>query len=199
MLTRQLEAFADYEEVLSIRERPFVRFLTPRHRAYAFNYWRTLLFEEFESRRRTLQYGGEIFTDPQMNGLFATKTEESRRGNARGKFGAYLKVSVERLEANKQTYRNMLDFLGKKGVDVCLLVFPVSLEMLSLSDGDPRIEGLRAFFKEEAKERGLTYVDARTRISEADMFIDATHMSEKAARIFTPYAIDSCSKKTAVH
>jgi len=192
MLVRQLTSFADYDEILTQTGRPGIRLMTARHRAYAFDYWKTFLFDSFSTRRTTLQHGGEVFSDPALNNLFAEKSDEERSSNARGKFAEYLSVDLERIAANKAIFRELTEFLHDRDIKVCLLSYPMSLEIRSLGKDNDFVADSIGFFRSLAKEYSMTYVNAREMFSEPDMFIDATHMSEPAARRFTGHAIQAC-------
>lgn len=192
MVTRQLSSFADYDEVLTEEKRPPIRLMTPRHRAYAFDYWRTFLFDNFSTRRKLLRNGGEVFSDPALNSLFLDKSEEERQSNARGKFAEYLNVDRNRVETNKAIFRDMIGFLRDRGIETCLLSYPMAKELRILGEDHDLIDEGLTFFRDLAAENGMTYVNARDLFSEPDMFIDATHMSEPAARVFTGHAIQAC-------
>ncbi|HFD87844.1 MAG TPA: hypothetical protein ENJ35_09245 [Gammaproteobacteria bacterium] len=93
-----------------------------------------------------------------------------------------------------QEYRQLLDYLLEKGVQVCMLRTPVSKEYLSVTDNNPDYMLAETEFRALATGVGVKYVDFQDiGISWVpEMFINQDHITPEASRIFSKKVWDAC-------
>ena len=195
LMTRQLNGFADYDEIFAGKSRARFRIAEKRHRAYSLKYWNVFLFEKFDSRRKTLKHGGEIYVRAELNRRYVDKPEHARETHARNKVLQEAPIHSDRIPINRHRFEDTLNYLKLHGVQVCVVVFPMSPELRAIADQQAEFAATRRYFQQEAESRAMRFVNFWAYFDDAAMFIDPTHMSEDGARNFTPELINRCFPK----
>jgi hypothetical protein len=89
-------------------------------------------------------------------------------------------------------YIEMLEFLIKRGAQVCLMSYPVDRFYRERADRIATYPAVKEFYKKLAKDRGIPYVSFWSRFDDPEMLHNTDHVNAKGAAILAVEARRAC-------
>ncbi len=170
----------------------FLRTLEPYHRGKLLLYWKTFLFGTFQNAPYRIHPNGWI----EMGQSWSKVPKIQRRERALQGMKTQIPASGGfQYQAFHNLFNEIIDQLMEKGIDTCLVTFPVASEYYELAAQHPAFQKEMELFDQTARSKELKYVNGFGRFAEEkyiSYFSNEDHLGPKGAKQFSAEVMEAC-------
>lgn len=184
---------ATHQYLESLGAPSFTRRLLDHHREYLGLYWATLATDGVQGFRKnsTVRWG---WIHAERRPWSAIDSAE-RVGTASARMGLVTPVADVHTSPFAASFERTLDFLRRRGADVCVVTMPVTYELYTFASQDTNTAAALRFIRQTAVLHGAryeNYYDLYARPEYDGYFIDPDHLNHVGAPLFTAKAMAAC-------
>lgn len=182
-----------YKNAFSSGSRPALRIFELRNRFFIFRFWRAFLSSaELEAHSAFGPNGGLHEKSPAAEAAYARRPPEQRR-----KYSQALLEDYERKpkywDHVRSVYGGMVEFLKKRGAQICLVGFPYSASFRRAAEGNQFMnKQVPEFWHAFSSKYAVKYVNLFDYFDNDTFFLNETHVNTTGARIITGEILNRC-------
>ena len=174
---------------LTRRDKPWLKFMEPHFRGYLLSYWRTVLKDPavlLAARADTAHAGATKVKS------FASwsKHEQRRSADLRVQLQAPLPQGRP-IEAMVAQYRTALREFKRRGVDICMVEYPVTAVYRAAAAQAPTFAAMGAHIRRLAKAEDVRYVDLTAAMPDTE-FANPDHIAPAFRNVATRLVLKRC-------
>ncbi|MCP5124402.1 MAG: hypothetical protein H6973_01805 [Gammaproteobacteria bacterium] len=165
-----------------------LRTLSGYHRPKLLAYWEVWLRKGTFASRTRFHASGWI----EGNDNWIALTTEAQEQKARERAALHIPMSDFAVHPFAADYQSLLSNLRNRGIQTCMVEFPVTSTYLHYVDS-PNYQAVRIWFAEQARRLNLRLLAYNALYADQpDYFSDMDHLAPKGAHIFSQRIINDC-------